>query len=124
MEELENQALLPNLQPKYLTVLADPRWRLQPVPGRARKDIFQVDTLKHLIPFVGEACPGWAVEGRVTERPAHGDTVQSQLCPVRAHLVWSDSAPPWGVLPTWWGFGVWYSSHVVLLLTQGESLGL
>ena len=47
MEELENQALLPNLQQKYLTVLANPRWLLQPVPGRAGKDIFQVDTLKH-----------------------------------------------------------------------------
>lgn len=43
VEELENQAMLPDLQWKCLTALADPRWLLQPVLGRARKDIFQVD---------------------------------------------------------------------------------
>ncbi|OWJ99362.1 hypothetical protein Celaphus_00009599 [Cervus elaphus hippelaphus] len=64
VEELENQALLPNLQQNYLTALAGPHWLLQPVLGRARKDIFQVDILKHLIPFGWEACPGWAVEGK------------------------------------------------------------
>ena len=88
MEELENQALLPNLQQNYLTALADSH--CPPCPG----DIFQVDILKHLIPFGWEACLGWAVEGKEMERPAHGDTVQWPLCPVRAHLVQSDSAPP------------------------------
>ena len=94
VEELENQTLLPNLQQKYLTVLADPHWLLQPVLGKAGKDVFQVDILKHLILFGQEACPGWAVKGRVMERPAHGDTVQSLLCPVRARLVRCDPAPP------------------------------
>ncbi|KAM7225281.1 hypothetical protein CapIbe_023258 [Capra ibex] len=56
VEELENQALLPYLQQKYLTALANPRWLLQPVLGRAGKDIFQVDIFKHLIPFGQEAC--------------------------------------------------------------------
>ncbi|XP_033269470.1 protein EOLA1 isoform X1 [Orcinus orca] len=53
--ELENQALLPNLQQKYLTALANPRWLLQPVPGRGGKDVFQVDIPEHLIPFGQEA---------------------------------------------------------------------
>ena len=56
VEELENQALLPYLQQKYLTALANPRWLLQPVLGKAGKDIFQVDIFKHLIPFGQEAC--------------------------------------------------------------------
>uniref|UniRef100_A0A4W2HUC3 Uncharacterized protein n=1 Tax=Bos indicus x Bos taurus TaxID=30522 RepID=A0A4W2HUC3_BOBOX len=43
VEELENQALLPDLRQKYLTVLAKPHWLLQPVPGRGGKDIFQSD---------------------------------------------------------------------------------
>ena len=51
VEELENQAMLPDLQRKYLTALADSRWLLQPVLGRARKDIFQVDIPKHLTHF-------------------------------------------------------------------------
>uniref|UniRef100_A0A4W2HL64 Protein CXorf40A-like n=1 Tax=Bos indicus x Bos taurus TaxID=30522 RepID=A0A4W2HL64_BOBOX len=34
VEELENQALLPDLRQKYLTVLTNPRWLLQPIPGR------------------------------------------------------------------------------------------
>ena len=33
VQELENQALLPNLRQKYMTALANPRWLLQPVPG-------------------------------------------------------------------------------------------
>ncbi|ELR53287.1 hypothetical protein M91_05333, partial [Bos mutus] len=49
VQELENQALLPDLQQKYMTALANPRWLLQPVPGRGRKDIFQVDIPQHLI---------------------------------------------------------------------------
>ncbi|KAB0353298.1 protein EOLA1-like [Muntiacus reevesi] len=57
MEELENQALLPDLRQKYLTVLSNPRWLLQPVPRRGGKDIFLVDIPQHLIPFGQEACP-------------------------------------------------------------------
>ena len=44
VEELENQALLPDLRQKYLTVLTNPRWLLQPIPGRGGKDIFLVVT--------------------------------------------------------------------------------
>ena len=47
VQELENQALLPDLQQKYLTVLAKPHWLLQPIPGRGGKDIFQVDIPEH-----------------------------------------------------------------------------
>ncbi|XP_032475123.1 protein CXorf40A homolog isoform X1 [Phocoena sinus] len=39
--ELENRALLLNLQQKYLTALANPRWLLRPVPGRGGRDVFQ-----------------------------------------------------------------------------------
>ena len=100
VKELENQALLPALGQKYLTVLTNPCWLLQPIPGWAGKDMFQVDIPEHLIPFGQEACPDWVPKRKVTKRPAHGDTVQSPLLPGRAHLVLSQSAPPWGVLPT------------------------
>ena len=43
-----------------MTALAKPLCLLQPIPGRAGKDIFQVDIPKHLIPFGQEACPDWA----------------------------------------------------------------
>uniref|UniRef100_A0A4W2H1J8 Protein CXorf40A-like n=2 Tax=Bos indicus x Bos taurus TaxID=30522 RepID=A0A4W2H1J8_BOBOX len=56
VKELENQALLPALGQKYLTVLTNPHWLLQPIPGWAGKDIFQVYIPKHLIPFGQEAC--------------------------------------------------------------------
>ena len=79
VQELENQALLPDLQQKYMTALANPRWLLQPIPGRGRKDIFQ------------EACPDWAFERKVTKIPAHGDTMQSPPCSGLAHLVVSES---------------------------------
>ena len=75
VEELENQALLPDLQQKYLTVLAKPHWLLQPIPGRGGKDIFQVDIPEHLIPFGQEAFPDWAFQRKVTERAGHGDTI-------------------------------------------------
>uniref|UniRef100_A0A8C6FMF5 Uncharacterized protein n=1 Tax=Moschus moschiferus TaxID=68415 RepID=A0A8C6FMF5_MOSMO len=55
MKELENQSLLPALGQKYLTVLTKPCWMLQPIPGWAGKDIFQVDIPENLIAF-GEAC--------------------------------------------------------------------
>ncbi|OWJ99313.1 hypothetical protein Celaphus_00010074, partial [Cervus elaphus hippelaphus] len=69
VEELENQGLLPYLQQKYMTALANPRWLLQPIDGRGRKDIFQVNILQHLILFGQEACPDWALKRKVTERP-------------------------------------------------------
>ncbi|XP_072811925.1 protein EOLA2 isoform X2 [Vicugna pacos] len=39
--ELENRAVLSNLQQKYLTTLSNPRWLLEPVPRRGRKGVFQ-----------------------------------------------------------------------------------
>ncbi|XP_064338831.1 protein EOLA1 isoform X3 [Camelus dromedarius] len=39
--ELENRAVLTNLQQKYLTTLSNPRWLLEPVPRRGGKGIFQ-----------------------------------------------------------------------------------
>ena len=92
VQELENQALLPNLRQKYMTALANSRWLLQPVPGRSRKDIFQVDIAQHLIPFGQEACPDWAFERKVTKRPAHGNTMQSAPHSGLAHLVVSELA--------------------------------
>ena len=92
VQELENQALLPNLRPKYMSALANPRCLLQPVPGRGRKDIFQVDIPQHLIPFGQEACPDWAFERKVTKRPAHGNTMKSAPHCGLAHLVVSQLA--------------------------------
>ncbi|XP_047571377.1 protein EOLA2 isoform X3 [Lutra lutra] len=39
--ELENQAVLSSLKQKYLTVLSNPRWLLEPIPRKGGKDIFQ-----------------------------------------------------------------------------------
>ncbi|XP_033056954.1 protein CXorf40A-like isoform X2 [Trachypithecus francoisi] len=39
--ELENQAVLTNLKQKYLTVISNPRWLLEPIPRKAGKDVFQ-----------------------------------------------------------------------------------
>ncbi|KAB0372355.1 hypothetical protein FD755_016147 [Muntiacus reevesi] len=77
LEELDDQALLPDLLQKYLTVLAKPHRLLQPVPGRGGKDIFQVDIAEHLIPFGQETCPGWALERKVT---LHMVTLSSHRC--------------------------------------------
>lgn len=52
--ELENQAVLTNLAQKYLTVVSNPRWLLQPFPRRGGKDVFQVDIPEHLIPVEPE----------------------------------------------------------------------
>ncbi|KAJ1369144.1 hypothetical protein KIN20_030546 [Parelaphostrongylus tenuis] len=84
----------------------------------------EVDIAEHLIPFGQETCPGWALERKVTKRPAHGDTVQSPLRPGHARLVPSELAPPLGVLPAWCRLGVWDTPRVVLLGTQRESPGL
>uniref|UniRef100_A0A7N9I9H4 ASCH domain-containing protein n=1 Tax=Macaca fascicularis TaxID=9541 RepID=A0A7N9I9H4_MACFA len=48
--ELENQAVLTNLKQKYLTVISNPRWLLEPIPRKGGKDVFQVDIPEHLIP--------------------------------------------------------------------------
>ncbi|XP_031516849.1 protein CXorf40A isoform X2 [Papio anubis] len=39
--ELENQAVLTNLKQKYLTVISNPRWLLEPIPRKGGKDVFQ-----------------------------------------------------------------------------------
>ena len=83
-----------------------------------------MDIPEHLIPFGQEACPDWALKWKVTEKPAHGDTIQLPSCPGCARLVWSESAPPWGALPTWCGAQGQDSPHVVLLWTQRESAGI
>ncbi|XP_064133775.1 protein EOLA1-like [Loxodonta africana] len=48
--QLETRALLTDLKDKYLMALSNPRWLLQPVPGKGSKDVFQVDIPEHLIP--------------------------------------------------------------------------
>ncbi|XP_044620203.1 protein EOLA1 [Equus asinus] len=53
--ELENQAVLTNLKQKFLTVLSNPRWLLEPIPRKGGKDVFQVDIPEHLIPLEEEA---------------------------------------------------------------------
>uniref|UniRef100_A0A8D2DWG3 ASCH domain-containing protein n=1 Tax=Sciurus vulgaris TaxID=55149 RepID=A0A8D2DWG3_SCIVU len=52
--ELESQAVLSNLQQKYLTVISNPRWLLEPVPQKGGKDMFEVDIPEHLIPVEHE----------------------------------------------------------------------
>uniref|UniRef100_A0A8I5TT00 Endothelium and lymphocyte associated ASCH domain 2 n=1 Tax=Pongo abelii TaxID=9601 RepID=A0A8I5TT00_PONAB len=39
--ELENQAVLTNLKQKYLTVISNPRWLLEPIPRKGGRDVFQ-----------------------------------------------------------------------------------
>ncbi|NXO43025.1 CX04A protein, partial [Locustella ochotensis] len=48
--ELENKAVLSNLEQKYLTVVSNPRWLLQPIPARGRTGVWQVDIPEELIP--------------------------------------------------------------------------
>ncbi|NXD37568.1 CX04A protein, partial [Copsychus sechellarum] len=48
--ELENKAVLSNLEQKYLTVVSNPRWLLKPIPARGRKGVWYVDIPKELIP--------------------------------------------------------------------------
>ncbi|XP_030160774.1 protein EOLA1 [Lynx canadensis] len=52
---LENQAVLTSLKQKYLTVLSNPRWLLEPIPRKGGKDIFQVDIPEHLMPLGQDA---------------------------------------------------------------------
>lgn len=49
--ELETKAVLSGLEQKYLTVISNPRWLLEPLPARGRKDVWQVDIPEALIPY-------------------------------------------------------------------------
>ncbi|NWI63398.1 CX04A protein, partial [Todus mexicanus] len=48
--ELEDKAVLRNLEQKYLTVVSNPRWLLEPIPARGRRGMWQVDIPEELIP--------------------------------------------------------------------------
>ncbi|XP_042663400.1 EOLA-like protein isoform X2 [Tyto alba] len=48
--ELENRAVLSNLEQKYLTLVSNPRWLLEPIPARGRRGVWQVDIPEELIP--------------------------------------------------------------------------
>ncbi|XP_015263864.1 PREDICTED: protein CXorf40A homolog isoform X2 [Gekko japonicus] len=48
--DLENKALLLGLEQKYLTVISNPRWLLEPIPTRGHKDVWQVEIPDELIP--------------------------------------------------------------------------
>ncbi|XP_009563539.2 protein EOLA1-like [Cuculus canorus] len=48
--EMENKAVLSNLEQKYLTVVSNPRWLLEPIPARGRRGVWQVDIPEELIP--------------------------------------------------------------------------
>ncbi|XP_074058882.1 protein EOLA2 [Macrotis lagotis] len=49
--DLENKAVLTDLNQKYLTTLSNPRWLLKPIVAKGEKDIFQVEIPKELIPL-------------------------------------------------------------------------
>lgn len=70
-------------------------------PGEGQEGHLPGGHPKHLSHFGQEASPDWALERKVTERPAHGDTIWSPPCPGHAGLVRSESAPPCSELPTW-----------------------
>ncbi|NXH03377.1 CX04A protein, partial [Loxia leucoptera] len=48
--ELEKKAVLSNLEHKYLTVVSNPRWLLEPIRARGRKGVWEVDIPEELIP--------------------------------------------------------------------------
>ncbi|NWU98581.1 CX04A protein, partial [Upupa epops] len=48
--ELENKAVLSNVEQKYLTVVSNPRWLLEPIPARGARGVWQVDIPEELIP--------------------------------------------------------------------------
>ncbi|XP_068553484.1 EOLA-like protein [Anas acuta] len=48
--ELENKAVLSNLDQKYLTVVSNPRWLLEPIPARGFRGVWQVNIPDELIP--------------------------------------------------------------------------
>ncbi|XP_010220919.1 PREDICTED: protein CXorf40A homolog [Tinamus guttatus] len=48
--ELEDKAVLSNLEQKYLTVVSNPRWLLEPIPARGNRGIWYIDIPEELIP--------------------------------------------------------------------------
>ncbi|XP_005991896.1 EOLA-like protein [Latimeria chalumnae] len=50
IQDLENKALLTGLDQKYLTVVSNPRWLVEPIPARGHKDVWTVDIPEELIP--------------------------------------------------------------------------
>ncbi|ETE61264.1 hypothetical protein L345_12992, partial [Ophiophagus hannah] len=48
--QLENKAVLRDLEGKYLTVISNPRWLQRAIPARGHKDIWEVDIPEDLIP--------------------------------------------------------------------------
>ncbi|XP_042334614.1 protein EOLA1-like [Sceloporus undulatus] len=50
MSILENKAILSGLEQKYLTVISNASWLLEPIPARGHKDVWQVDIPEELIP--------------------------------------------------------------------------
>ncbi|XP_051687578.1 protein EOLA1 isoform X2 [Oryctolagus cuniculus] len=69
--ELESQAVLTDLKQKYLTVISNPRWLLEPVPCQGGKDVFQVDLPEHLIPLEREVCRVCIPAGNIADTSAH-----------------------------------------------------
>ncbi|NWX13780.1 CX04A protein, partial [Aegotheles bennettii] len=51
IQELEKKAVLSNLEEKYLTVVSNPRWLLEPIPARGRRGVWHVDIPEELIPL-------------------------------------------------------------------------
>ncbi|KAI1234771.1 hypothetical protein IHE44_0003149 [Lamprotornis superbus] len=66
--ELENKAVLSNLEQKFLTVVSNPRWLLEPIPARGRTGVWQVDIPEELIP--SEFTSARAVHGTSHPRSA------------------------------------------------------
>ncbi|KAM3910585.1 protein EOLA1-like [Leptodactylus fuscus] len=48
--ELENKALLTEMDGKYLTLISNPRWLLEPIPAKGGKDVWQVIIPDYFIP--------------------------------------------------------------------------
>ncbi|XP_026704689.1 protein CXorf40A-like [Athene cunicularia] len=48
--DLETKAVLSNLEQRYLTVVSNPRWLLEPIPARGARGVWQVDIPEELIP--------------------------------------------------------------------------
>ncbi|NWS38174.1 CX04A protein, partial [Probosciger aterrimus] len=48
--ELENKAVLTDLEQKYLTIVSNARWLLEPIPARGGQGVWQVDIPEELIP--------------------------------------------------------------------------
>ncbi|XP_051486217.1 protein EOLA1-like [Apus apus] len=62
--ELENKAVLSNLEEKYLTVVSNPRWLLEPIPTRGRRGVWQVNIPEELIPLEVSMPSGMLEEAR------------------------------------------------------------